>query len=130
MSSRLVRTRHGRVVFVEITTPVPVPELEVGFRFVVLGDELRRPHGIGFTGEPTGRAPLPDEAAGARRRVGTHTKDRLPWTVEQKRRALELVDAGMSWAAAGREVGAPKSTVQVWVSARRNGNAVAGTATG
>ena len=39
MSSRLVRSAGGRPVAVEITTPLP--ELEVGFRFRVLGDELR-----------------------------------------------------------------------------------------
>jgi hypothetical protein len=37
----------------------------------------------------------------------------------QRLRALELVDAGWSWAAAGREVGAPKQTVGTWVRKRR-----------
>ena len=37
---------------------------------------------------------------------------------ETRRRALDLVDAGMSWAAAGREVGVPKPTIGMWVSAR------------
>jgi hypothetical protein len=34
---------------------------------------------------------------------------------EQRVRALELVDAGGSWAEAGREVGVPKTTVQTWI---------------
>ena len=40
-------------------------------------------------------------------------------TEEQRSRALELVDAGMSWAAAGREVGVPKTTVGTWIRKRR-----------
>jgi hypothetical protein len=52
VSSRLVRSASGRAVAVEITTPVPC--LEVGFRFRVLGDELRGQGGFGFTGEPQG----------------------------------------------------------------------------
>ena len=39
-------------------------------------------------------------------------------TEEQRLRALELVDAGMSWAQAGREVGVPKTTVQTWLKRR------------
>jgi hypothetical protein len=39
VSSRLVRSAGGRPVAVEITAPLP--ELEVGFRFRVLGDERR-----------------------------------------------------------------------------------------
>jgi Homeodomain-like domain len=37
----------------------------------------------------------------------------------QRLRALELVDQGWSWAAAGREVGAPKSTVGTWIRKRQ-----------
>ena len=37
---------------------------------------------------------------------------------KERLRALELVDAGWSWAAAGREVGAPKSTVGTWLKKR------------
>ena len=40
-------------------------------------------------------------------------------TEEQCLRALALVDAGWSWAAAGREVGAPKTTVGTWIKKRR-----------
>ena len=43
-------------------------------------------------------------------------------TEEQRLRALELVDAGWSWAAAGREVGVPKTTVQTWIKKRRDGD--------
>jgi len=39
-------------------------------------------------------------------------------TEAQRLRALELVDGGMSWAAAGREVGVPKTTVQTWIKKR------------
>ncbi len=62
MSSRIVRSASGRAVAVEITTPSV--GLDHGHRFRVLGDELRRPGGFGFTGEPTGRPPLPDETTG------------------------------------------------------------------
>jgi Homeodomain-like domain len=37
----------------------------------------------------------------------------------QRLRALELVDAGWSWAAAGREVGAAKQTVGTWIRKRQ-----------
>jgi len=37
---------------------------------------------------------------------------------EQKRRALDLVDAGWSWAQAGREVGVAKTTVGTWIRKR------------
>ena len=39
-------------------------------------------------------------------------------TEEQRLRALELVDAGWSWAQAAREVGVPKTTVQTWIKKR------------
>jgi Homeodomain-like domain len=41
------------------------------------------------------------------------TRHRRP--EKERLRALELVDAGWSWAAAGREVGVPKTTVQTWI---------------
>jgi hypothetical protein len=40
---------------------------------------------------------------------------------EQQAQALALVDAGWSWAQAGREVGVPKTTVGTWVRKRRDG---------
>jgi hypothetical protein len=64
-----VRTPGGRAVAVEITTPLP--ELEVGHRFAVLGTEIGS-SGFKFTGEPSGRPPLPEETAGARRPAGFH----------------------------------------------------------
>ena len=54
-----MRSAGGRPVAVEITTPLPY--LEVGFRFRVLGDELGD-GGFGFTSQPTGRPPLPEDA--------------------------------------------------------------------
>ena len=68
MSSRLVRSAGGRAIAVEVT--VPSVGLEHGCLFRVLGDEVRRPNGFGFTGEPTGRPPLPAEAATVHRHVG------------------------------------------------------------
>jgi hypothetical protein len=59
----------------------------VGYRFRVLGDELRRPSGFGFTGEPTGRPPLPDEAVSARRRVGPLEDRARTWTLTGRRHA-------------------------------------------
>jgi hypothetical protein len=41
-----------------------------GYRFLVLGDEIRLSGAFGFTGEPTGRPHLPDEAATVHRYVG------------------------------------------------------------
>ena len=107
MSSRLVRSPSGRVVAVEITSPVA--GLEVGRRFRVVGNEIGDA-GCRFTGEPGGRPPLPEEATGAQRRVGTH---RRRYTEDDKRRVLALVDSGHSLAAAGREVGVSSATVAV-----------------
>jgi Helix-turn-helix domain len=50
------------------------------------------------------------------------TRKRRP--KKEELRALELVDRGWSWAAAGREVGAPKQTVGTWVRKRRAVGAV------
>ena len=61
VSSRLVRSPSGRTVAVVIT--MPLPDLEAGYRFRVLGNEIKD-RGFGFTGAPTGRPPLPDETAG------------------------------------------------------------------
>jgi hypothetical protein len=62
VSSRLVRTPSGRAVAVVITTPLP--ELEVGYRFRVLGTEICS-SGFTFTGEPTGRPPFAEHSANA-----------------------------------------------------------------
>ena len=113
MSSRLVRSPSGRVVAVEITTPTT--GLEVGRRLRVVGNEIDDT-GCRFTGEPGGRPPLPEEATGAGRRVGTH---RRLCAEEEKRHALALVDAGHSLAAVGRELGVSSATVGGWVRSRR-----------
>jgi DNA-binding NarL/FixJ family response regulator len=44
---------------------------------------------------------------------------RNAYTEGQRERALELVDSGLSWAQAGREVGVSKSTVGTWVRKRQ-----------
>jgi hypothetical protein len=41
-------------------------------------------------------------------------------TEQQRLRALELVDAGWSWAQTGREVGVPKTTIGTWIRKRRD----------
>jgi hypothetical protein len=99
-----VRSAGGRPVAVEITTPLP--ELEVGYRFRVLGDELRRPDGFGFTGEPTGRPPLPEEAATVHRHVGRVERVAHAWTDVHREDARRLQAEGChgrrspSWSAA------------------------------
>jgi hypothetical protein len=72
VSSRLVRSPSGRVCAVVVTTPDI--GLEVGHRFAVLGDECRRPHGFGFTGDASGRAPMVDEIPTGRRRRGARMR--------------------------------------------------------
>jgi hypothetical protein len=52
VSSRIERTRSGRACAVVVTTPLP--GIEVGYRYRVLGDELRRPGGFGFTASRPG----------------------------------------------------------------------------
>jgi hypothetical protein len=47
-------------------------------------------------------------------------KRRRGYSDGRRLRALELVDAGWSWAQAGREVGVPKTTVQAWIKKRKN----------
>lgn len=114
-----MRSAGGRPVAVEITTPLPL--LEVGFRFRVLGDELRRPHGFGWTGHTDARPPTPQEAQEALRPVGSH-RARQEHPPEVKERALLLVDAGLSQHEVSREVGVPRPTIGMWVQRR---NAVA-----
>jgi hypothetical protein len=98
---------------------MPLPELEVGHRFRVLGDELRD-QGFGFTGESTGRPPLPDEAQDALRRAGVH-RSVVPveHSEELRRRALAMVESGASWSATGLALGVPKATVGSWVTKGR-----------
>ena len=116
MSSRLLRSAGGRPVAVEITTPLP--ELEVGYRFRVLGDELRRPGGFGFTGEPTERPPLPEEATAVRRHVGQVERVSRIWTDAHREEARRLQAEGVSWAQIAERVCGDKrfkSTVQGWL---------------
>jgi hypothetical protein len=63
VSSRLVRSPSGRIIGVEITAASG--GLEVGRRLGVLGNAFGDEC---FTGESSGRPPLPEEATGARRR--------------------------------------------------------------
>jgi len=117
-----VRSPSGRVAYVEITT-ADVPGLELGFRFRVLGSEISMTSNrIQFTGVPSGRAPLPEETAAARKRAAQTRGSPQAWTEADRVRALELVDGGMSQSEAGRELGVPRPTVGSWVSARRNGD--------
>ena len=121
MSSRLLRYPSGKPYAVEVT--VPSAGLEHGHRFGVLGDELLRPHGFGWTGQTDARPPTPEESQEALRRVGTRVeRERVSHSAETRQRALELVASGLSWAAAGRELGVGKSTVQGWVKAAVAGN--------
>jgi transposase-like protein len=116
VSSRLVRAPSGRVVAVEVTSAA-LPDVEAGHRYVVLGNLVDGAGKFRFLGEPSGRPPLPDEERKARCRVvarvnGSAAKQ-YPEAIRQ--RALDLVDAGASWAQAAREVGVHKSTVGDWV---------------
>jgi hypothetical protein len=120
LSSRLLRAPSGKVVAVEVTTPLP--ELEVGYRFQVLGNEIRAVSGgFGWTGEPTGRPPLPTESAGARRPVGQHrgpTEGRREWTDADRERARALQAEGLSQSQIALEVCGDRkfrSTVQLWL---------------
>jgi hypothetical protein len=120
VSSRLVRTATGRPVAVEITTPLP--ELEVGYRFRVLGDEIRLSGTFGFTGQPTGRPPLPEEAATVHRHVGRVETAARTWTDAHRGEARRLHAEGLSWSQiAERVCGAAryKSTVGCWLRAAR-----------
>jgi hypothetical protein len=66
VSSRLVRTASGRPLHVDVT--VPSVGLDHGHRFTVLGTEISMTSSrIQFTGQPTGRPPLPVEASTVRR---------------------------------------------------------------
>jgi hypothetical protein len=114
VSSRLVRSPGGRAVAVEITTSLP--DLEVGHRFVVLGTEIGS-SGVTFTGAPTGRPPLPDETAKARRGVGVERVART-WTDADREEARRLQGEGLSWAQIAERVCGDtryKPTVGTWL---------------
>ena len=102
MSSRLVRAASGRPVCVEVT--VPSVGLDHGYRFRVLGDEIRLSGAFGFTGEPTGRPPLPEEVAGVRRHVGPVEREARTWTDVHREQARRLQAEGLSWAQIAEQV--------------------------
>jgi hypothetical protein len=97
---------------------MPLPDLEVGHRFRVLGDELRD-RGFGFTGEPTGRPPQPNETEGARRGVGVERVARM-WTDADRAEARRLQGEGLSWSQIAERVRGDtryKPTVGTWLRA-------------
>jgi Homeodomain-like domain-containing protein len=114
VSSRLEHTSSGHICAVVITTPLL--KLEVGHRFVVLGDLIDHAGKFKFLGEPTGRAPLPEETRLPR--TGTARANGSAHPEQVRVRALELVDAGASQAQAGAKVGVPRTTVQLWLRQR------------
>lgn len=112
-----MRTAGGRVCAVVVTTPLP--ELEVGHRYRVLGNELGS-SGFRFTGEPTGRPPLPDETRDALRPVAKPQQktSSIAWTDEDRALALVLQAEGLSQAAIAERVCGDRkfrSTVQTWL---------------
>ncbi len=113
-----MRTASGRPVSVEVT--VPSVGLDHGYRFRVLGDEIRLSGTFGFTGEPTGRPPLPEEAATVRRHVGPVERAASIWTEAHREEARRLQAEGLSWAQVAERVCGDKrfkSTVQRWLRA-------------
>ena len=126
MSSRLVRSAGGRAIAVEVT--VPSVGLDHGHLFRVLGDEIRLSGAFGFTGEPSGRPPLPAEAATVHRHVGRVETVARTWTEAHREEARRLQGEGVSWAQIAERVCGDKrykSTVGVWLRQRhRNANAM------
>ena len=120
MSSRLVYAPSGRPLYVEVTSHAP--ELEHGLRFAVLGTEFSMTSDrIQFTGEPTGRSPLPDETATTRKRAGSHNgveHDHRPWTDDDREQARRLQMERLSQAKIAERVCGDRkfrSTVQMWL---------------
>jgi hypothetical protein len=117
VGSRLLRAPSGRVVAVEITSPT-LPDLEKGYRFRVLGNEIGT-RGFRFTGEPTGRPPLLAESAVARRAVGHHRDAEVRvWTDADKAEARRLQAEGLSQSKIAEAVCGDRkfrSTVQQWL---------------
>jgi hypothetical protein len=118
VSSRLVRSAGGRAVAVEIT--MPLPDLEVGYRFRVLGDEIKD-RGFGFTGAPTGRPPLPEEAPN-RNGAARARSSRQVWSDWHRQEARRLqAEGGLSQSQIALEVCGDRkfrSTVQLWLCER------------
>ena len=104
---------------------MPSAGLEHGHLFRVLGDELRRPSGFGFTGEPTGRPPLPEEAATVHRHVGRVETVARAWTDVHREQARRLQAEGLSWAQIAEQVCGDKRykpTVGTWLRVAGNGD--------
>ena len=112
VSSRLVRAASGRAIAVEVT--VPSAGLEHGHLFRVLGDELRRPSGFGFTGEPTGRPPLPEETASVHRHVGRVETVARAWTDAHRAEARRLQAEGLSGRRSRSRCAATSGTSRPW----------------
>jgi hypothetical protein len=115
VSSRLVRAASGRAIAVEVT--VPSIGLDHGVLFRVLGDEIGS-SGFRFTGVPTGRPPLPDEAVGALRRYDRVEREARTWTDEDRAEARRLQGEGLSWSQIAERVCGEaryKSTVGGWL---------------
>jgi hypothetical protein len=118
VSSRLAIDPFGRLVAV---VTAPAVGLEVGMRFLVLGNEIpvAEPVRFSWVGTGTGRAPLPAETP---RRNGTgRTNGSTPrkWTDAERAQAVELVANGASWAQAAECLGCSKASVGEWVRAER-----------
>jgi hypothetical protein len=117
LSSRLVRAASWKPVGVEVT--VPSAGLDHGHRFLVLGDELRRPHGFGWIGQTDARPPTPEQAQDALRRVGSVRGSANTWTDERRAEARRLwAEEQLSWSQIAERVCGDKrykSTVQVWL---------------
>ena len=97
---------------------MPSVGLEHGCLFRVLGDEIRLSGAFGFTGEPTGRPPLPEEAATVHRHVGRVETVARTWTDAHREEARQLQAEGVSWAQIAERVCGDKrfkSTVQGWL---------------
>jgi hypothetical protein len=116
VASRLERGRNERVRAVVVTTPDV--GLEVGTRFLVLGDALPCAEvGFMFTGAGTGRVPLLAETP---RRNGTAQTRREPprkWTDTHREEARRLQLEGVSWSQIAERVCGDKrykGTVGVW----------------
>jgi hypothetical protein len=123
VSTALVRRRSGRPSYAVVTSPeVGQPH---GLVFVVLGDHLSDE--VDWTGEPTGRPPLPAETP-QRRSGGTRESPR-EWTDEHRAEAHRLAAEGLSQSKIAELVCGDRrfrSTVQLWLKAGGAGSASLG----
>jgi hypothetical protein len=116
VSSRLALDAYGRRIAV---VTAPAVGLDVGDRFLVLGDALPCAEpGFMFTGTSTGRSPLPGENP---RRNGTVSTQREPprkWTEAHREEARQLQLEGVSWSSIAEQVCGNKrykATVGLWL---------------